>query len=66
MKPRPTRGVLNVRHISPAVKQAFRSACVKRGQMMWEVLEALMRRYAAQPQTIHGWTKEDVAKLDNL
>lgn len=49
---RQTTGVLYFRKISPAVKSQFKSVCVRRGESMQEVIEALMIKYIEKPEEI--------------
>lgn len=49
---RNTKGVLYIRTISPAVKSLFKSVCVRRGDEMGPVVEALMTLYVKDPAVV--------------
>lgn len=46
-----TKNALYFRNLDPHVKHQFKSVCVRRGECMQDVVEALMRVYITNPNT---------------
>lgn len=40
------------RNLNPHVKQQFKTTCVRRGELMQDVIEAFMRIYSKEPSVV--------------
>ena len=64
-KKRKAEGILYLRNLPKDLKNLFRSTCVRRGNFMEDVAEALIRAYIRKPDMVRVLTKKERAAKDS-
>lgn len=53
-----TKNVLYFRNLNPHIKHQFKTTCIRRGDTMQDVVEALMRIYIDKPEVANNILRE--------